>query len=155
MRLARMTDYAIRLLIYVAQHRDRLCTIAEVATAYDISETHLMKITHQLALGGWLETMRGKGGGIRLALPPAQIPIGAVVRTMEPDFFIVECFSSGHSCMLHGSCELTGVMDGALRSFMEYLDSHTLADVLPPPAGAAPGKVLRFYGRNKTRSLAR
>lgn len=155
MRLARMTDYAIRLLIYVAQRPERLCTIAEVAAAYDISETHLMKITHQLALGGWLETTRGKGGGIRLARPAAEIPIGEVVRTMEPDFFIVECFSSGHSCMLHGSCELTGVMDGALRSFMEYLDSHTLADVLPPPAGAAPGKVLRFHGRNKTRNLAR
>lgn len=155
MRLARMTDYAIRLLIYVAQRPERLCTIAEVAAAYDISETHLMKITQQLALGGWLETTRGRGGGIRLARPPAEIPIGAVVRTMEPDFFIVECFSSGHSCMLHGSCELTGIMDGALRSFMEYLDSHTLADVLPPLSGAAPGKVMRFLGRNKTRSLAR
>jgi Rrf2 family transcriptional regulator, nitric oxide-sensitive transcriptional repressor len=150
MRLARMTDYAIRLLIYVAQHRDRLCTIAEVATAYDISETHLMKITHQLALGGWLETMRGKGGGIRLALPPAQIPIGDVVRTMEPDFFIVECFSSGHSCMLHGSCELTGVMDGALRSFMEHLDGFTLAEILPPQSGPERTRPLRFHGRNKT-----
>ena len=88
-------------------------------------------------------------------MPPAEIPIGAVVRTMEPDFFIVECFSTGHSCMLHGSCELTGVMDGALRSFMEYLDSHSLADVLPPQAGAAPGKIRRFHGRNKTKSLAR
>lgn len=155
MRLARMTDYAVRLLIYVAQRPERLCTIAEVAAAYDISGTHLMKITQHLASGGWLETTRGRGGGIRLARPAAEIPIGAVVRTMEPDFFIVECFSTGHSCMLHGSCELTGVMDGALRSFMEYLDSHTLADVLPPQAGAAPGKVLRFHGRNKTRSLAR
>ena len=155
MRLARMTDYAIRLLIYVAQRPDRLCTIAEVAGAYEISETHLMKITHQLALSGWLVTTRGKGGGIRLAKPPADIPIGAVVRTMEPDFFIVECFSTGHSCMLHGSCALTGVMDGALRSFMEHLDSHSLADVLPPPAGAAPAKLLRFYGRNKARSAAR
>jgi Rrf2 family transcriptional regulator, nitric oxide-sensitive transcriptional repressor len=155
MRLARMTDYAIRLLIYVGQRPERLCTIGEVAAAYDISETHLMKITHQLALGGWLETTRGKGGGIRLAKPAAEIPIGAVVRTMEPDFFIVECFSSGHSCMLHGSCELTGIMDGALRSFMEYLDSHTLADVLPSRVGAASTKLLRFHGRNKAKGLAR
>lgn len=150
MRLARMTDFAIRLLMYVAQHPDRLCTIAEVASAYDISQTHLMKITHQLALGGWLETTRGKGGGIRLALLPSEIPIGEVVRTMEPDFFIVECFASGHSCMLHGSCELTGVMDGALRSFMEHLDGYTLADVLPPQPAAGSAKPLRFHGRNKT-----
>lgn len=137
MRLAYMTDYAIRLLIYVGQRPERLCTIAEVADAYGISKTHLMKITQQLGAAGWLETMRGKGGGIRLAKPAAQIPIGAVVRSMEPDFFIVECFSTGNSCMLTGSCELTGVMDGALRSFMDYLDRHSLADVLPPPPGAA------------------
>lgn len=136
MRLAHMTDYAIRLLMYVAQQPGRLCTIAEVAKAYRISETHLMKITHQLALAGWLGTARGKGGGIRLAKPAEQIPLGAVVRTMEPDFFIVECFGTGNDCTLTGNCELTGVMEGALRQFIEYLDSHTLADVLPPPPGA-------------------
>ena len=150
MRLARMTDYAIRLLMYVAQRPERLCTIAEVAAAYDISQTHLMKITNQLALGGWLQTTRGKGGGIRLARPASEILLGDVVRTMEPDFFIVECFSTGHSCMLHGSCELTGVMDGALRSFMEYLDSYTLADVLPKKVDPARARPLRFHGRNKT-----
>jgi Rrf2 family transcriptional regulator, nitric oxide-sensitive transcriptional repressor len=149
MRLARMTDFAVRLLIYVAQRPERLCTIAEVAAAYEISQTHLMKITHQLALGGWLETTRGKGGGIRLARPPAEIALGDVVRTMEPDFSIVECFTSGHSCVLHGSCELTGVMDGALRSFMAHLDGFTLADVLPK-ADAGRARPLRFHGRNKT-----
>jgi Rrf2 family nitric oxide-sensitive transcriptional repressor len=149
MRLARMTDYAIRLLMYVAQRPERLCTIAEVAAAYDISQTHLMKITHQLALGGWLETARGKGGGIKLGKPASAIRLGDVVRTMEPDFFIVECFSSGHSCMLHGSCDLTGVMDGALRSFMAYLDEYTLADVLPKRPGPAHTTPLRFHGRNK------
>jgi Rrf2 family nitric oxide-sensitive transcriptional repressor len=150
MRLARMTDYAIRLLMYVAQRPERLCTIAEVAGAYDISQTHLMKITNQLALGGWLQTTRGKGGGIRLARPASEIVLGDVVRTMEPDFFIVECFSTGHSCMLHGSCQLTGVMDGALRSFMEYLDSYTLAQVLPAKVDPARARPLRFHGRNKT-----
>lgn len=135
MRLALMTDYAVRLLIYVAQHPERRCHIAEVANAYRISETHLMKITHQLALAGWLETTRGRGGGIRLARPPEQIPLGEVVRTMEPDFFIVECFSTGNTCSLTGGCELTGIMDGALRRFMEHLDAHTLADVLPRAPG--------------------
>lgn len=152
MRLARMTDYAIRLLIYLAQRPERLCTINEVATAYGISETHLMKITHQLGLAGWLQTTRGKGGGIRLGKPPGEIPIGAVVRTMEPDFFIVECFSTGNTCMLTGSCELTGVMDGALRSFMTYLDQRTLADVLPPPPGAVQVKRVRLPAPAKARA---
>ncbi|WP_332827938.1 RrF2 family transcriptional regulator [Ramlibacter sp.] len=149
MRLARMTDYAIRLLIYVAQRPERRCTISEVASAYGLSQTHLMKITNQLALDGWLGTTRGKGGGIRLARPPSAIVLGDVVRTMEPDFFIVECFATGHACILHGNCKLTGVMDGALRSFMDYLDSHTLADVLPPPPGTASVRPVRIHARNK------
>lgn len=149
MRLARMTDYAIRMLMYVAQRPERLCTIAEVAEAHGISQNHLMKITNQLALGGWLETVRGKGGGIRLAKPASQIVLGDVVRTMEPDFFIVECFATGHSCMLHGSCKLTSVVDGALRSFMEYLDGHTLAEVLPARAERTAAKPMRFHPRAK------
>lgn len=152
MRLARMTDYAIRLLIYVGQRGERLCTIAEVATAYEISETHLMKITNQLALGGWLQTVRGKGGGIRLAMAPARIPLGAVVRTMEPDFFIVDCFSTGTTCTLTGACVLTGVVDGALQRFMAHLDGHTLADVLPPPAGQAAAKPVRFQRTARARA---
>jgi Rrf2 family transcriptional regulator, nitric oxide-sensitive transcriptional repressor len=149
MRLARMTDYAIRLLMYVAQRPERLCTIAEVSAAYDISHAHLMKITQQLGQAGWLQTTRGKGGGIRLAAPASEIRLGEVVRSMEPDFFVVECFATGHGCMLHGHCELTGVMDGALRSFMDYLDAHTLADVVPPPARAGRAQPLRFHGRHK------
>jgi len=137
MRLTHMTDYAMRLLIYLAQHPQRLCTIAEVARHYEISEAHLTKITHQLGLAGWIATTRGKGGGIKLAREPQDIGLGAVVRTMEPDFFIVECFSTGNSCLLTGSCKLTGVMDGALHSFMHYLDDYSLADVLPEQPAAA------------------
>ena len=144
MRLTHMTDYAMRLLIYLAQRPERLCTIAEVADSHQISEAHLMKITHQLGLAGWIETARGKCGGIRLAREPRDIQLGAVVRTMEPDFFIVECFSTGNSCQLTGNCRLTGVMDGALRSFMQYLDDHTLADILPQPPGTPATHVIRI-----------
>lgn len=144
MRLTQLTDYAMRLLIYLAQHPERLCTIAEVAGSYEISEAHMMKVTHQLGQAGWIATTRGKGGGIRLAHEPKDIPLGAVVRSMEPDFFIVECFSTGNSCMLTGSCRLTGIMDGALRSFMQYLDDHTLADILPAPPEAAATHVIRI-----------
>ena len=152
MHLARMTDFAVRLLIYLAQRPERLCTIAEVAGAYAISETHLMKITHQLALGGWLETTRGKGGGIRLARPAREIRLGEVVRAIEPNFHIVECFSTGSSCQLTGSCGLTGVLEGALDSFMAYLDARTLADVMPRPAGAP--RPIRFHRPAKARTTA-
>jgi len=134
MRLTTMTDYAVRLLIYVAQQPDRLCTIAEVAQAYSISEAYLMKITHQLSLCGWLETVRGKGGGMRLAAAPSAISLGAVVRSIEPDFHLVDCLAGGTACTLSGSCRLTGVMTGALQHLMQYFDRYTLADLLPPDA---------------------
>jgi Rrf2 family nitric oxide-sensitive transcriptional repressor len=133
-----MTDYALRLLMYVAQRPERLCTIAEVAQAYDISQAHLMKVTHQLGRHGWIETVRGKGGGNRLALPPKAINLGAVVRTMEADFSLVECFATGSSCALTGHCQLTAVFDGALQSFLAHLDGFTLDDVLPRSGAAVP-----------------
>jgi Rrf2 family nitric oxide-sensitive transcriptional repressor len=153
MRLTTMTDYALRLLMYVAQHGERLCTIAEVAQAHSISEAHLMKITHQLALGGWLETVRGKGGGMRLAQPPQAINLGAVVRSVEPDFALVECFGTGSACTLTGRCGLAGVLHGALLDFMQHLDGYTLADVLQKPRSERPsGEVpVRIKPRRQTR----
>ena len=145
MRLTQLTDYAMRVLIHLAIHPDRLCTIAEIAARYGISEAHLMKITHQLGRAGWIGTVRGRGGGMALALPPEAIQLGQVALTMEPDFNVVECFSTGSTCSLTGSCKLTGVMDGALRSFIDHLDRHTLADILPAPAGAVPAKVVRLH----------
>lgn len=137
MRLTTMTDYAMRLLMYVAQHPERLCTISEVAHAYDISEAHLMKITHRLALAGWLETVRGKGGGMRLAAAPGDIGLAAVVRSIEPDFTIVDCLTSETSCQLTTTCQLTNIINGALQSFMSYLNRYTLADLLAPGAGGS------------------
>ena len=136
MRLTTMTDYALRMLMYVAQHPERLCTIAEVAGAYGISEAHLMKITQLLGQAGWLDTVRGKGGGIRLGRSPEAINIGAVVRSVEPDFDLVECLGGTSHCMLTGRCRLTGVLGGALRAFLQHLDGYTLADLLPPPRAA-------------------
>ncbi len=139
MRLTTMTDYAMRLLMYVAQHPARLCTIAEVASVYGISEAHLMKITHQLGLQGWLETVRGKGGGMRLAAAPADINLGAVVRSIEPDFYLVDCLTRDTTCSLTGHCKLTGIMSGALQSLMHYLDGYTLADLLVPTPHTTTG----------------
>jgi Rrf2 family nitric oxide-sensitive transcriptional repressor len=144
MRLRTLTDYTLRLLMYLAQRPGRLCTIAEVADSYGVSKAHMMKITHQLGLAGWIETMRGKGGRMRLAQAPQDIGLGEVVRSMEPDFFMVECFSTGNVCVLPGTCKLTGVIEGALQSFMDYLDSRRLADILSSPLEPAATQVIRM-----------
>lgn len=137
MRLTLMTDYALRLLMHVARHPERLCTIAEIAQTHGISEAHLMKVTHQLALQGWIETVRGKGGGMRLAHAPQQISVGAVVRGMEPDFALVECLGGSNQCTLTGDCRLSGVLQGALHRFVAHLDGFSLADLIAPKPAAA------------------
>ena len=148
MRLTTMTDYALRLLMYAAQHPGRRCTISEVAGVYGISEAHLMKITHKLGLAGWLETVRGKGGGMRLAATPAEINLGAVVRSVEPDFALVDCLTAATACRLTGDCRLTGIFSEALQSFMAHLDRHTLADLLPSPGSVgAPLRRMTFAKR--------
>jgi Rrf2 family nitric oxide-sensitive transcriptional repressor len=152
MRLTTMTDYSLRLIMYAGRHRDRLCTIAEIAHAHDISEAHLMKITHRLALGGWLETIRGKGGGLRLAREPNTVNLGELVRYIEPDFAIVECLGVGDTCMLTGNCRLTGVLVEALQAFMAKLDATTLADVIDPPPGThgtPPATPITFAARQR------
>lgn len=133
MRLSAMTDYAMRLLMYVGQHPDRLCTISEIAQAYGISQAHLMKITHRLAQRGWITTVRGKNGGMRLALAPQDISLGAVVRDTENDLALVACMAKGNrnQCTLTGQCGLKGIVQGALEQFMQHLDAYTLADILP------------------------
>lgn len=131
MHLTTLTDYALRVLMHVAQHPDRLCTIAEVAERHGISKAHLMKVTHRLALGGWLETVRGRGGGMRLARAAQEIRLGDVVRCIEPDFRIVECFDGSTHCALEGHCRLAEALDGALSAFHRHLDEYTLQDILP------------------------
>lgn len=155
MRLTTMTDYALRLLMYLGRNPDRLCTIAEVAVAHGISEAHLMKITHQLGTGGWIETLRGKGGGIRLARGPEQINIGDVVRGVESDFRLVECFATGSQCTLSGECGLAGIVEDALAAFHAHLDRHTLADILSPGPGTqtqAGVSIVRLSKRPRTRA---
>ena len=92
-----------------------------------------------------IETVRGRGGGMRLARPPQEIVLGDVVRAMEPDFAMVECFATGNVCTLTGRCRLTGVLHDSLTAFMQNLDRHTLADILEPapPRGARPITIQR------------
>ena len=134
MRLAAMSDYGLRLLMHLAQHPGRLVTIAEVAQLHALSQAHLMKVTHRLALAGWITTVRGNGGGMRLAHAPADIAVGAVLRTLEPDFQLAECFGddSTSACRFAGDCRLAGALGGALQAFWSHLDATSLQDILPP-----------------------
>jgi Rrf2 family nitric oxide-sensitive transcriptional repressor len=126
MQLTRHTDYALRLLICLAQADGTRMAIADVAQAQDISRTHLMKIANQLAHEGFIEATRGRGGGIRLARDPAQINIGAVVQAMEPSCGLVSCAG----CGLIKGCGLPSVFAQAQRAFYSQLSRHTLADVM-------------------------
>lgn len=126
MRLTRYTDYAMRVLLYLGARQDRLCSIAEIARAYDISQNHLMKVVHDLGKAGYVASVRGRMGGIRLARPAEEIRIGTVVRHTEDGFDLVDC----GSCVIAPACGLTGVLREALGAFMAVLDRYTLADLL-------------------------
>ncbi|MDQ7991018.1 MAG: Rrf2 family transcriptional regulator [Candidatus Dactylopiibacterium sp.] len=133
MKLTAFTDYTLRVLMYLALQPERLATIQQIATAYGISENHLMKVVHQLARSGTIESVRGKGGGIRLARPADQIGIGEVIRTAEGENAIVECFGDRESCCIAQRCKLAGVLAGAFGALYAHLDRYTLADLTGQP----------------------
>lgn len=131
MRLTTFTDYTLRVLMYLALEPGRLATIPEVAKAYDISENHLMKVVHQLARNGFVESMRGKGGGIRLARPAAEISLGKVVRSSEGSGPVVECMAGENStCCIAPACQLGDILASAFVAFYATLDEYTLADLM-------------------------
>ncbi|HET6606212.1 MAG TPA: Rrf2 family transcriptional regulator [Rhodopila sp.] len=133
MRLTTYTDYSLRTMMYLAVKSERLATIADISSAYGISENHLMKIVHQLGQAGFIETVRGRRGGLRLARPPDQINLGVIVRKMEPDLEIAPCFGQVDSCAIAPCCGLQHVLKEALEAFLEILDRYTLADLIRSP----------------------
>jgi len=133
MHLTNFTDYTLRVLIYLGmhQHNGRLTTISDVATAYGISENNLMKIVHHLAKQGYVETTRGKGGGMRLARAPEQVNLGDVVRDAEDGPVTTRRFRQYDAPLLTApTCALTEILEQAMHAFFDKLDSHTLADLL-------------------------
>lgn len=130
MRLSSYSDYALRILIYLALQPEGLPTIAEIAERHAISRNHLMKVAHHLGIGGYIETVRGRGGGLRLGKPAAQIRIGEVIRFTEQDLAIVECMGAVSECRLTPACTLRGMLGEALQAFFAVLDRYTLADVV-------------------------
>ena len=155
MRLTVYTDFSLRVLMFLALKGGELATVAEIAKAYGISKNHLMKVAHQLSLAGYVETVRGKGGGMRLAQQPQDIVLGEVVRRTEPDMALVPCFAPDDaSCVIIPSCALRGALSGARDAFLSALDEHTLADLVRPriplrkllsfnPNGRTAGRIAR------------
>jgi Rrf2 family nitric oxide-sensitive transcriptional repressor len=130
MRLTIYTDFSLRLLMYLAVRSDGISTIGEVADAYRIPKNHLTKVAHQLGLAGYITTVRGKGGGIRLAKLANQIRLGDVVRRTEPDMALVPCFEPVCApCPIVQACGLRGALSRAQSAFLEVLDGYTLADI--------------------------
>ena len=132
MRLTFSTDYALRLLMLVGLETEHLVTIEEVADRFGISKNHLMKVAYQLGQAGYLETVRGRNGGLRLGKAPSQIVVGEVVRRMEPDFAVVECQNPTGYCRITPSCVLRSAMRDAVQAFLGKLDQYTLQDLLRP-----------------------
>lgn len=135
MRLTNYTDYSLRTLIFLAaKEPNELSTITEIADSYRISKNHLTKVVHELGKIGVIETIRGRGGGIRLAIPPYEINIGTIVRKTEEDFKLVPCFGdSPHSCAISPICSLKHVLHRALIAYLSVLDEYTLADLVASP----------------------
>ncbi len=125
MHLTRFTEYSLRVLIYLAPEPKRLATIGEIATAYGISRQHLVKIVHNLARHGYVNTVRGKGGGIRLAKPVESINVGELVRKTEANLNVVDC--EGTFCPIRQGCQLLTIFEEARDSFLGVLDRYTLA----------------------------
>lgn len=130
MRLALQTDYALRTLMYLAARAERV-TIREVAGFYGISAAHVAKVANQLARFGLVRGVRGIGGGIELGQPAAEIRIGQVVQAFEGGFHLLDCIPIENVCAIQSFCKLRGVLAEAERRQQQYLDSVTLADVVP------------------------
>ncbi len=131
MRLTVYTDYALRVLMYVAVRPDPLPTIGQIADAYQISRNHLMKVVYELGQAGYLETVRGKNGGLRLARRPEEIVLGRLVRETEPDMALVPCFDPINAkCAITPVCRLRGALAEARTAFLAVLDAYSLADLV-------------------------
>jgi Rrf2 family transcriptional regulator, nitric oxide-sensitive transcriptional repressor len=134
MRLTMHTDYALRLLMLLAVEPKQILTIEEIARHYGISRNHLMKVALRLTQAGFVLSLRGRKGGLQLARPADTINLGAVVRSTEDSFTLVECFDAKRNgCVIAPGCGLKGPLHEALLAFMATLDRYTLTDLIKSP----------------------
>jgi Rrf2 family transcriptional regulator, nitric oxide-sensitive transcriptional repressor len=136
MRLTDYTDYSIRVLLYLAVRGEGLSTIQDISNAYGISKNHLMKVVQKLGELGWVETVRGRNGGLRLAEQTSALTVGQIVRATESDFALVGCFPDQQGerrpCVITPHCRIRGVLEAARSAFLAELDRHTIGEVAEP-----------------------
>ncbi|MBP0588968.1 Rrf2 family transcriptional regulator [Paraburkholderia sp. LEh10] len=140
MRLTDYTDYSLRVLLYLAVRSEGLATIQDISDAYGISKNHLMKVVQRLAELGWVETVRGRNGGLRLFEHSSALTVGEVVRAAESDFTLVSCFNGSGSgepgahreCVIQSQCRLKGILEAAREAFFRELDRYTIRDIAEP-----------------------
>jgi Rrf2 family transcriptional regulator, nitric oxide-sensitive transcriptional repressor len=142
MRLTDYTDYSLRVLLYLAVRGAGLSTIQDISQAYGISKNHLMKVVQQLGERGWVETVRGRNGGLRIAERTRMLTVGEVVRATESDFALVGCLPDSKgvqraSCVITSQCRLRGALQAASNAFLAELDRHTIDEVAQPHAPLA------------------
>lgn len=131
MRLTAYTDYSLRTLIFLAMNREQLVTIQDIADAHGIAKNHLTKVVHRLGTLGYIDTVRGRNGGLRLGREPVDITVGEVVRHTETDFFMASCFDQDSTdCMYFAACSLKGVLGNASAAFLAVLDAVTLEQMM-------------------------
>jgi len=133
MQLTRQTDYAIRVMMFLGiQKDDSLVTISDIAYHFDISRNHLMKIVHRLGQKEYIQTVRGKYGGLRLERDPSTIKLGELVRDFETTLDVVDCKKL--TCPVTGACDLKPIMQKAQEAFLSVIDEYTLQNLLNNPA---------------------
>lgn len=130
MRITKFSDFALRVLIYLASKPgEELVTISQLATVYSISVHHVRSVVHKLGQLGYINSIQGKGGGLELAMSANDISIGDVIRNTESDFYMVDCFNPEGDCPIKRSCILQQIINEALGAFLQTLDQYTLADI--------------------------
>lgn len=131
MQITRFTDYALRTLMYVAARSENVASVKEIAEHYGISRNHLVKVVHKLSQLGYIETTKGKGGGIKIAKGTEKLRLGDLIKQLEPHMNIVECFDAKtNTCRITGSCQLKHYLFEATQNFISTMNKYTLADTV-------------------------
>lgn len=131
MQLSKFTDYAFRALIYLAKHQDELSTVEALAAQLEVSEHHLKKVIHKLGTTDYVVSTKGRGGGLKLGLPPEQINLGEVLKVTEDNLALVECLGEGGCCTyIDSGCKLKGIITQSLDKFIEEFSQYSLKDIM-------------------------
>lgn len=132
MQLTHFTDYALRALMYLAARPDEMSSVKEISEHYGISRNHMVKIAHRLSQLGYIETAKGKGGGIRIAKNAELLRLGDLIAEFEPNMLLVECFDpKTNTCLISGTCQLKHYLSDATKNFISSMNRYTLADTVP------------------------